>query len=78
MLKLNFFPKFIEEGDLRLISGSISRGRLEIYLKGNWISVCYNGFDVYEGDIACRQLKFLYSSAVGATQMLKYVASYVM
>jgi len=63
----------IEEGDVRLILGSISGGRLEIHYNGSWMSLCYNGLDLHEGDMACRQLNFLYSSAVGTTQQLKYV-----
>ena len=56
------------EGDLRLIDnlGQIARqfGRLEIYRNGVWGTVCIDGFDFYEGDIACRQLGFPYANGV--------------
>ena len=60
-----------DNGDLRLLdhtgSGGISIGRLEIFLSAvnDWGTVCLNNFDVYEADIACKQLGYLYASRVG-------------
>ena len=50
-------------GDLRLSRGSISStnfssGRLEIYIDGEWRTVCYNLFSSQEGAVACRQLGY--------------------
>ena len=52
------------DGALRLISGSPmsssdpggSAGRLEIYYRGFWGTVCDNGFDQTDADVVCRQL----------------------
>ena len=58
-------------GDLRLIRESISRptyssGRLEIYINGEWGTVCDGsltfGFD--EAGVACRQLGYTRASAI--------------
>ena len=50
------------EGSLRLAGSSISgQGRLEIYLRGQWGTVCDDGFDFNDADTVCRQLG--YSSA---------------
>ncbi len=51
------------------------RGRLEIYLsnQGRWGTVCDDLFDMFEGDIACRQLGFLQAAVVGNVVQLGYV-----
>ena len=41
-----------------------SSGRLEIFLNGAWGTVCLNGFDVYDADVACQELGFLYADRV--------------
>ena len=52
-------------GNLRLVN-SVSTiqgaGRLEIYLRGEWGTVCDDGFGLAEANVACRQLG--YSSAI--------------
>ncbi len=53
----------VSEGALRLASLNssstlFSSGRLEIYLQGEWGTVCSDGFGFGEGDVACRQLGF--------------------
>ena len=49
-------------GDLRLVnsvsSSAQTAGRLEIYLKGEWGTVCDDGFGSMEAHVACRQLGF--------------------
>ena len=46
-------------GDLRLRAGdSASSGRLEVYLRGAWGTVCDRGFGEEEGAVACRQLGY--------------------
>ena len=58
----------VVEGDLRLVSSfstSSNGGRLEIFLQGEWGTVCDNGFGTIEGDVACRQLGYDSASLVG-------------
>ena len=59
-------------GDLRLAgSGGVPyAGRLEIYLDDVWGTVCAEGFDFYEGDLACQQLGYLYADRVGTVEEL--------
>ena len=50
-------------GALRLasddtIAQSRSAGRLEIYLSGQWGSVCNDGFDSTEASLACNELGY--------------------
>ena len=63
-------------GDLRLVadnftSSSLSAGRLEIFIKGEWGTICDNKFGSVEADVACRQLG--YSSALQYGNNLGYV-----
>ena len=57
----------VSEGTLRLVNSNdaspdtlVSAGRLEIYLRGEWGTVCSRGFSFGfdEGDVACRQMGF--------------------
>ena len=52
----------VGDGELRLVSlfqiGSGFAGRLEIFLSGEWGTVCDSGCGLSEGDTACRQLGF--------------------
>ena len=40
-------------------------GRLEIFLLGEWGTVCDDGFGSLEGDLACIQLGYRSASRVG-------------
>lgn len=49
------------EGGLRITSGfTENRGRLEIYHKGEWGTVCDNHFDNVDAGVACKQLGYWY------------------
>ncbi len=50
-------------GDLRLVRGIIadrkfSSGRLEIYVNGQWGTICDDLFDQTDANVACQQLGF--------------------
>ena len=52
-----------EEGDLRLVGGSVpSEGRLEILHENEWGTVCDDEFDALDADVACRQLGYASAS----------------
>ena len=56
------------EGDIRLVTGyRASRGsfdsrdnvgRIEVFIAGNWSSVCHRGFTMHDAQVTCRQMGF--------------------
>ncbi len=62
----------VSEGSIRLVDSEadpftdiVTAGRLEIYLRGEWGTVCDNEFSFLEVDIACRQLGYHFASDQG-------------
>lgn len=52
-------PAAPAEGSVRLLNGSgPHEGRLEIFHERRWGSVCDDGWDSRDGDVACRMLGF--------------------
>ncbi len=50
-----------DDGDLRLVGdqfGIPRSRRLEIYLQGEWGTVCSRGFSETEAEVACKQLGY--------------------
>ena len=45
-----------EDGDVRLADGTSDSGRVEFCFGGQWRTVCYDGWDVREAEVVCRQL----------------------
>ena len=61
-------------GDLRLVDSSstnLQAGRLEIFVWGEWGTVCDDGFGLTEANVACRQLGFSNASRYGSVDDLK-------
>ncbi|KAJ7383552.1 hypothetical protein OS493_027215, partial [Desmophyllum pertusum] len=65
---------------LRLRGGNGTRsGRVEIYHSGSWEVICYDGWDIHDAFVACRQLGFSGAdsgtrvTATGVTSSLKKV-----
>lgn len=42
----------------RLVNGTKSAGRIEIYFSGKWGTISNNGFKKKEAQVACRMLGF--------------------
>ena len=61
-------------GDLRLVTSSsnfaAAAGRLEIYLSGQWGTVCNDGFGPADATLACNQLGYSAYSKYGMVATL--------
>ncbi len=66
----HFYHFPLGEGDLRLVHPISGRGRLEIFLREEWGTVCSNGFGLPEADIACRQLGYYFAATYGTVDQL--------
>ena len=46
-------------------------GRLEIFLNGQWGTVCINGFDEADATLACNQVGLRTASRYGTVEQLR-------
>ena len=61
-------------GDLRLVNSTSTNalsGRLEIFLQGQWGTVCDDFFGLDEANVACKQLGYPSANGVGNVRGLK-------
>ena len=64
---LNPLFSTLTDDAVRLIDGSNEiEGRLEIYHKGEWGTVCNDDFNVTDSNVVCRQLGFGIASHTGS------------
>ena len=68
-LAISSHSSYITADPVRLVSqtgytGNLTAGRLEIFINGEWGTVCINQFGVTDADVACRQLEFDGSIAI--------------
>ena len=57
-------------GKVRLVGGSSSQGRVEVYHNYKWGTVCDDGWDINDAHVACRNAGF--ARATAAYQSAKF------
>lgn len=71
-----------EYGDLRLVRGTytdslLTSGRLEIYVNGQWGTICDDFFDQIDANVACQQLGFIGATSYIRSSSAGLVAGYI-
>ena len=62
-------PQVCEHGQVRLVGGNATAGRVELCVHNTWGTVCDDFWDVNEARVVCRQLGLPYLS--------KYIINFV-
>ena len=65
-MNFNFWLVSTDEGSIRLAGGNDTAGRVEVFLNGEWGTVCDDAWGLSDAGVVCRQLGF--SSAFSAPQ----------
>lgn len=62
------------DGDVRLVGGRNSKeGRVDVCVKGHWVTMCHDRWTHREAEVVCRQLHYLTSASSNAHMyMLSY------
>ena len=60
------------DGDIRLVNGDLTEGRVELCFNNQWGTVCDDFWDIRDARVACRQLGF--ADAVRPTRFASFGA----
>ena len=59
--------QLLVDGEVRIIDGTDTCGRLEVFAFGGWQSVCSDGFDDIDATVACIDMGFGYVQRIPHT-----------
>lgn len=72
-------PHITDEGTVRLSDGAVDyEGRVEVYLNGQWGTVCDDSFGIEDANVVCRQLGHLSARTVEPRSTFGYGAGAIL